>query len=488
MEITKIKEKIRKKLKEKCNIQKYDVIIFLIVFVIYVIGLMCFFPGLLTSDNVDQINQAMNNLYTQGHPIIHSFIIGNLTKLGGIWVPALFQIITFALIWTYICKILRKYNDKKSNKVMQIIITVMICITPLNFLYSITLWKDILYSYAILLLLVLIYIGIKEKYKYTNAQIVLISLSTVSIMKFRHNGLPIGLLMFGILFLLNLIKNKDKKSLAKMFITFIAIFGVMNFTEMAVNKVPTTPGGSVLNSTKVYCFGALLNEDIQLEDDEKEFLNTILDLEEWKKNFNPYDGTPILFNPNIDHSILKNDQNIKRFNEIFFKYANQHKKQVIKHFLNINSIWWSIEEKGGMHSVVLSNSWVSEMSNGVYDNKPIIDIGNRALIEITNITLENKLLYEIIYRPATAMYISIIIAIYIIIKSRKVGEKGCIMLLFPMLLNIGTYVILISSQDHRYFYPSHITEYFLILVFVNIFTNTKHNFFKRKDNIEKREI
>ena len=57
-----MKEKIKEKLKEKCNIQKYDVIIFLIVFVIYVIGLLCFFPGLLTSDNVDQINQAMNKM------------------------------------------------------------------------------------------------------------------------------------------------------------------------------------------------------------------------------------------------------------------------------------------------------------------------------------------------------------------------------------------------------------------------------------------
>ena len=34
----------------------------------------------------------------------------------------------------------------------------------------------------------------------------------------------------------------------------------------------------------------------------------------------------------------------------------------------------------------------------------------------------------------------------------------------PMVLNIGTYVFLMSSQDHRYFYPCHITAYLLIAI------------------------
>ena len=476
--------KIKEIFKQKFNITLVDIAIFSIVIIIYLTALLSFFPGILTSDNVDQINQAMNNLYTSGHPIIHSFIIGNLTKLGGIWVPALFQIIVFALIWTYLCKTLRKYNDRTINKVIQIILTILICILPLNFLYAITLWKDILYSYAILLMLILVYIGIKEKYKYTNIQIILISLSSVGIMKFRHNGLPIGLFMFGILFLLNFIHNKNKKSLIKMIISFLLIFGLVAIIESVVNKVPPTPGGSVLNSTKVYCFGALLNEDIQLEEDEKEFLNTILDLKEWKENFNNFDGTPILFSPNINHKVLRNEDNIKRFNEIFYKYANQNKKTVLKHFLNINSIWWSIEEKGGMHSVVLSNDWVSEMCNGAYDNKPILESGNKALIDYTNFTLGNKTIYELIYRPAVSLYLSLGISIYIIVKGWKKGEKAYILLLFPMGLNIGTYLILISAQDHRYFYPSHITAYFLLMLFVNVFTENKHNFFKRKNKIE----
>lgn len=120
-------------------ISKMDILIFTEIFILWGVALLAFFPGLLTSDNVDQISQACNGLYKSSHPIIHSFIIGNLNKLGGIWIPALFQIITFGLIWTYICKMLRNYNNSKFNKLFQIIFTGVICVIPLNFLYTITL-------------------------------------------------------------------------------------------------------------------------------------------------------------------------------------------------------------------------------------------------------------------------------------------------------------------------------------------------------------
>lgn len=100
-------------------ISKMDILIFTEIFILWGVALLAFFPGLLTSDNVDQISQACNGLYKSSHPIIHSFIIGNLNKLGGIWIPALFQIITFGLIWTYICKMLRNYNNSKFNKLFK---------------------------------------------------------------------------------------------------------------------------------------------------------------------------------------------------------------------------------------------------------------------------------------------------------------------------------------------------------------------------------
>lgn len=480
----KIKKQESNNNSKKIKVQKTDIIIFLIIFLIFGAALLSFFPGILTSDVVDQIGQAENNVYYNAHPVLHTFVIGNLTKMGGIWVPALFQIILFALSWTYMCKTLRKYNNSRKNIIFQIIITLIIAIMPLNFLYSITLWKDIIYSYAFLILLGLIYVGIKEDYKYTTSQIIIYALSCVTIMKFRHNGVPIGFLMFAIIMILNIFKVKKIKETLKFVVSFISIFLIMSIPSWLINVVKDMGGTTgVLTSTEVYCMGGLLNTDIQLEEEEVKFLNTIMDTKLWRENYSPYNGTPILFSKDYHADILENKENKKKFNEIFIKYAKQKPGVIINHFLSVNSIWWSIPEKYGMHSVVLSNSWVSDMSGGKYDNHPIWKYGSEKLLNYVNKTMASKTLYEINYRPAVAVLVA---GICIFIVCFKEKNKMYILILLPMLLNIGTYVFLISSQDQRYFYPCYITAYIsVILLGITIIKNKKNEKIPNKLEINK---
>ena len=88
---------------------------------------------------------------------------------------------------------------------------------------------------------------------------------------------------------------------------------------------------------------------------------------------------------------------------------------------------------------------------------------NKIYTAYTEKTVCNIKLYELIYRPALPMYLSIIIVGYLIIKNKKFSY---ILFLFPMFLNLGVYIIMLPSQDLRYYYPSFLTYYFLILVLV----------------------
>ena len=471
-----VKNNITKEQKNK-KIEKIDILIMLIIMIVFCFALLSFFPGLLTSDILDEISQAELNSYNNAHPIFHSFVIGNLAKLGGIWVPELFQIIVFAIIWTYACKTLRRYNESKANKIFQVIFTFIMAIIPLNFLYSITLWKDILYSYSILVLIIFIFIGIKEKYRYTIPQLILIGVSTVSIMKFRHNGVPIGFLMFLLLLILNIANERKLKSALVLISSFVITLILMTLPQWIwEQKEQTNSVGGVLDSTKVYCMGALLNTDIQLEKEEIEFLNTIMDVDKWRENYDSYTGSPILFSEDYHGKILGTEDGNKRFNEIFMKYAKQKPLTIIKHFINVNSIWWSIPEKGGMHSIILDNSYLGIEE---YNNKPILNIGNQILTKYSAKTQSKAWSYEVMYRPAFAILVSFIIIIAVCVKERKIGY---ILILFPMLLNIGTYVFLMSSQDQRYFYPCFMTEYFTIILFVGVFLG-KHKYVKKSINV-----
>ena len=131
----------------KLNIGKLDVIIFFIVLLTFFLCWAAFSPAIMTSDSVGQLEQAISNNYTNAHPVYHTFIIGTVYKLfNTVSAISILQIFLFAFIWTCCCKITRDNKASKKIKIFQIIITLIICLTPVNFMYSITLWKDILYS------------------------------------------------------------------------------------------------------------------------------------------------------------------------------------------------------------------------------------------------------------------------------------------------------------------------------------------------------
>lgn len=456
------------------KIEINDILIFFIVCIIFGLALIAFYPGILTGDSVDQINQAITKSYNSWHPILHSFIMGNITKLGGTAVFAAFQIIVFALIWTYCLRKIREFNNKKINKILQIILTIIICITPFNFLYSITLWKDILFSYNFMILALLLYIGLKNKYNYTIFQEILLAVSCVLIMKLRHNGLPIGFLMFCIIIGLKGLYQKKIMPILRMIIMFVIAFIIVSLPEwVLVDKNVEVRKNDVLASTEIYCMGAILNANVEIEKQDLEILNKIYSVEKWKENYSPYSGTAILYDPDYHFTLLDDKEFKKEFTNVFIKYAKKNLNIVLKHFVDVNAIWWSIPKKGyvGFNT---DNEYVSELCKevyngkyeGVYDTRPLSKFLNTIYTNYIERTMNNKFLYSLIYRPIFALIVVVLIMVVLLINKRNLEY---FLITVPMFLNIGTYIILITSQDHRYFYPTYITAYIIIAIFMTEF-------------------
>lgn len=463
-------------LKNKKKIEGFDIAIFLIVIIIFGMALLAFYPGLITSDGVDQLNQAKQGVYIDAHPPLHSLIVGTISEtFGTIAGVGIVQIILFATIWTIALKITRKENDSIFNKIFQILFTIGICVIPINFMYSITVWKDIIYSYSMLSIVLIIYIGIKNNYDYKLSTMILASIALVLIMKLRHNGLPIGIFLIIMLIILQIIKTKNWKKALLFLSTFIITLVVFSIPEWIIKPKKQLDTTSALTGQAVYYMGGILNENIILEKEEEEFLNKILPIEIWKETYSPYSGVPMLFNEKYDKAFLS--ANTEQFMEIFKKYATENMGNVLKTFVEVNSIMWSIDERDGfLNSFDINNNSIDEMSNGIYRTVPKIEGLNNIFTGIIDLTKNNKVLYYSLYRPATAMYIAIILLAYFTIKNKK---WDYLLLGLPMILNIGTYLFFISSPDLRYYYPNFLTCYFLILVLAEM--KLRVNKVKRKE-------
>ena len=146
---------------KKINITKFnlkDLIIFLIPLIIFLFYLYIYNPGILTYDSFNQLHQIATGNFNNWQPFFHTFIEMVCIKIYASPVTiGVVQILSFSIIWTLICKYNRN-DDLETKKYffMQVILTFTISLIPINALYSITLWKDVLFSYLVLLLCLLI--------------------------------------------------------------------------------------------------------------------------------------------------------------------------------------------------------------------------------------------------------------------------------------------------------------------------------------------
>ena len=454
---------MKNKKERKSKIEKIDFIIFFMILIVFGIALLGFYPAIMTSDCVDQMGQAETGNYRASHPIFHTAIIGNIAKIfGTVSASAIFQIIVFAIIWTWGCKILRSENSTFKYKLIQCIITFIVVIIPLNFMYAITLWKDILYTYSFLALIICVYNFIRKDYKVNILDIILTSLALV-----------VSFVMFALILIINFIKQRRIKISSLFIISFLIMYILAGIPGKVLVKSNSSSGTNVFgafNGTMYHAMGAILNTDVEIDEEDKEFLNSILELNEWKECYNAYTAANIHYNPDIHYDVCSTKENLDKFKSIFIKYAKKEPKAVVMHFIKLNSINWSIKEYAPMNNVVVTNAWISEMSNGKYDTKPVSKTINNILRNYINYTWGNRILYEIIYRPAVPLYASIILIIILVVKNKKIDYA---LIELPMLLNLGTYIFIFVSQDQRYFYPNFITLYFVILLYFQIKTKNK---------------
>ena len=180
-----------------------DLIIFLIPFTIFIYYLHVFNPGFLAYDSYNQLHQIATNSYNNWHPFFHTFIEMLCLKVYASPVSVcILQILTFSTMWMVICKYFRNDNDKKLNKVfiLQILLTLILSLIPINAIYAITLWKDILFSYNMMFLCFLVKVLIDKKGNVGIGFGVIMALFMAFVAHLRPNGIYVIILILVILF------------------------------------------------------------------------------------------------------------------------------------------------------------------------------------------------------------------------------------------------------------------------------------------------
>ena len=208
------------------NINYRDLMIFIVPILIFALYLFIYNPGILTSESFLQIHQIASGEFTNRFPFLHTFIEMLLLNIFGTPLSmAVLQIFVFSAIWTVICKYHRDDASESSDKfVLQFIVTLIICLIPINAVYSITLWPEILFAYSMLFLSFLIKVLVDRDGEMSLKFAIILALTIAVTSQLSRIGIYIGIISLVVILVYLYMKNKEND---RLFLIFPALTVVL---------------------------------------------------------------------------------------------------------------------------------------------------------------------------------------------------------------------------------------------------------------------
>ncbi len=455
------------------KIDKYYIKITIITFIILFIILLGFYPGLVPYDGNNQWQQVQSGIIINNHPFFSTFFMLILSKIwNSVTIVIIYQIIIFSISWGYLCKTL-KLENKTQYKIMYIV-TICILLYPLTCLYSITLWKDILYTTYLFLCAIMLYDWQSSNFNFSKQKYILLGVVISMIFSYRHNGIIVAIILL-ISFYVICIKKYLNKTIEKqvlknntfVLITFIIMIItifipkkiILNQSEIKLKSQENyTESFSTIDGYMLWIMGAHLKDNNINNEKDKEFLNKIIPLDEWKEIYNPYliNNTHNAQNLNRQYLIKNN----KKFEKIFIKYSLDNPGTILKHYIKSDALL--LNPVSSLDGYVYVYCFPEMGFLPKYTKiKPIIPFIKEVYQKISDLSFYKP--FVIFYEPAFILYISIIITF---ILSKKIYGKKIWIFILPMILNTISLLPINLAQDLRYVYINYLTFYGLLLMFI----------------------
>lgn len=421
------------------------------VFSLYLAGL---FPGIMTVDSLFQWIQIHILEFNDWHPVVHTWFLLLLTK---IWdspaVVGIAQILIMSLVFAYGAYRFRKQG---ANKWIVYLAIVGFACMPINGVYSVTLWKDILFSTAIMFLTILLFniVSTEGKWLHKNTNVLLFFIASVGVVFFRHNGFPaflVTMIIFFIIFRFKLVKMYAVAIvvIALHFIVTGPIFSYFHVKPSDPNEAYAIP---------IQQIGRVISYDGNITKEQLEYYGQVLPLEEWKNNYNPYIADPLKGSQNYNRKFLY--ANKAEFFEHWLELCKQNPKLVTESYLDITSLVWQIKVPADGYTSTYGKEPPSpevlkeHRIKVAYGSEKVQTVLSKVLTKVENSPL------NILNRPAVYLFIMILCLFVTAIKS----NWKLILVALPCLLNAGTVAVALPAQDVRYLYANILVTYILFLM------------------------
>ena len=358
-------------------------VVAIFIFAMYIPYFLNEFPGIISTDSLAEILQAMGYRTLENHyPIAHIGLISIAMNIGklignyniGIAIYSIFQMILTACVFSYTIYFMAKY---KVNKAIRIITLLIYAFYPPFAIYAVTMWKDVPFAlFMTIYVTFLIEMAINSeiiKSKNFNIKFVIIM---IMVFLFRNNGIYV--LLLSMPFVIGIHKKYRKKLIILYLIVFVTyaiftgpIFKIFNIKKSDIRETLSVP---LQQFARVW----IENKDT-LTEEEKELIKTFLPGNDIEQVYNPICSDPI--KAKFSNSIW-NEKKIE-FVELCAKMWIKYPQASLEALLCNSYGYWYPNTKGCVSyydfrktsDIVDRENTDSRAFEMEYEKKPILKIG-----------------------------------------------------------------------------------------------------------------
>ncbi|MBO4904972.1 MAG: hypothetical protein J5367_07085 [Lachnospiraceae bacterium] len=253
----------------------------------------CYYPGLLSLDSIDQVDQIFTGVYSNHQPFYHTLLISLFIRTGlavsgninaAVCAYAIFQVVFMAAVFSFVIYNMALLRLPTSAAV---ITGIWYALMPFHIMFSFTVWKDVLFG-AFVTCLITFFIRLMTDIGNRSLNYIGFAISGPFICLLRSNGLFAYLFVFLAMILLS---RKQKKILYIMLTTIL----VCLFLKHGLLKIcgVTAPDTVESLSIPLQQISRVIVEDGYIEEADRELFSQIIDIDSVKDEYDPEISDPI---------------------------------------------------------------------------------------------------------------------------------------------------------------------------------------------------
>ncbi|MDZ4720527.1 MAG: DUF6020 family protein [Roseiflexaceae bacterium] len=413
----------------------------LLCIVCWGIYLLAFWPGIMSADSLSQWQQAIQGQFDDWHPAIHSMLIWLLIH---IWPsPAAVTVTQIVVLALVVGITIREASAWGVPRIVCIILALFYSLSPVNGMMTVTLWKDILYSTAMLALFTLLLAFVRTRGRVLNNSYALLGLivTATCLSMFRHNGILVGVPVLLLLILVS--RGQIRRQALIAGVSCLLLIGLVRYGLYPALNVGPTPSVLKYNSF-AFQMSAYIHNGVVLSAADQEVISRIQPIDSWRDNYGCYNVNPTFFNGKFNLKIY--EDTIPAFMPIWWQTTLAHPDILFKHEVCLTAMIWRIFPYPDT-MIYADSTGIDPNSLGVVQ-QPVWPAAHTALTEFFAWTLEPRQVWLIWY-PALYLYAIMVSITLVAIRMRSVLYM---LPIAPALINSASWIILATAHDFRYQY------------------------------------